>query len=298
MQDSEWGDPPVTSTDEEEDTSDTECFKCGSSKAAAEFPFLSCRCSDCARHETSGAPQRDLSGAPPGGPSCCSAQSRPAAGAAALATAAATAGDSINCRYTEGLPVPVMMLQYPLFFCDVDLPFTLELKRSWREIGGLAFWTLSSAKEGDSVVLTFVLTSRFYRKLTSLHSVSCVYMSPHRGFLPIKTLPVCAGNGVEALRDNNSQTFWQSEGHAPHTVSLQFNKEMKVTRVDLLVNLQQDESYTPKRVQIKLGRAARRIHTNIAWLSPKPQRPVDACMRARVASNTLQFTPFRVFITK
>lgn len=63
-----------------------------------------------------------------------------------------------------------------------------------------------------------------------------------------------AGNGVQALRDNNSQTFWQSEGQAPHTISLQFNKEVNVTRVDLLVNFQQDESYTPKRVQIKLGK--------------------------------------------
>lgn len=54
-----------------------------------------------------------------------------------------------------GIPVSVLMMHYPLSFCDVDLPFTLELKRTWREIGSLAFWTLSSAKDGKICTFKF-----------------------------------------------------------------------------------------------------------------------------------------------
>jgi len=34
-----------------------------------------------------------------------------------------------------------------------------------------------------------------------------------------------AGNGVQQLRDNNMQTFWQSDGLQPHLITLEFNKQ-------------------------------------------------------------------------
>ena len=36
-----------------------------------------------------------------------------------------------------------------------------------------------------------------------------------------------AGNGVQQLRDNNMQTFWQSDGLQPHLITLEFNKQVK-----------------------------------------------------------------------
>lgn len=30
------------------------------------------------------------------------------------------------------------------------------------------------------------------------------------------------GFGVEQLRDNNFETYWQSDGHLPHLVNIQF----------------------------------------------------------------------------
>jgi hypothetical protein len=35
-----------------------------------------------------------------------------------------------------------------------------------------------------------------------------------------------AGNGVQQLRDNNLQTFWQSDGLQPHLITLEFNKQV------------------------------------------------------------------------
>ena len=33
------------------------------------------------------------------------------------------------------------------------------------------------------------------------------------------------GNGVEQLRDNNSDTYWQSDGAQPHLINIQFHKK-------------------------------------------------------------------------
>ena len=36
------------------------------------------------------------------------------------------------------------------------------------------------------------------------------------------------GNGVELLRDDNKDTYWQSDGTQPHLVDIQFQKKMHV----------------------------------------------------------------------
>ncbi|KAF8819484.1 anaphase-promoting complex subunit APC10 [Cardiosporidium cionae] len=61
------------------------------------------------------------------------------------------------------------------------------------------------------------------------------------------------GNGVNELRDNNPNTFWQSDGSGPHTITIQFRKMMRISRIDLLLNYKADESYTPKVVVIRMG---------------------------------------------
>lgn len=37
-----------------------------------------------------------------------------------------------------------------------------------------------------------------------------------------------AGNGVDQLRDDNTSTFWQSDGAQPHTINIQFMKKTRV----------------------------------------------------------------------
>ncbi|KEP64875.1 UNVERIFIED_CONTAM: anaphase-promoting complex subunit APC10 [Hammondia hammondi] len=116
---------------------------------------------------------------------------------------------------TRGISVNAVLAAYPSRLCGVALPPFEELSPHWHELGSLAFWRLSSAKDGS---------------------------------------------GVAQLRDNDSRTFWQSDGAAPHTVTLTFNRLMKIARVDLLLNLQVDESYTPRVVQIKIGDTPTTLH--------------------------------------
>jgi anaphase-promoting complex subunit 10 len=61
------------------------------------------------------------------------------------------------------------------------------------------------------------------------------------------------GNGVEQLRDNNSDTYWQSDGGQPHRINIQFHKKMSVSQLWLYLDYKLDESYTPKKISIKAG---------------------------------------------
>ncbi|PKU63315.1 Anaphase-promoting complex subunit 10 [Dendrobium catenatum] len=36
------------------------------------------------------------------------------------------------------------------------------------------------------------------------------------------------GNGVPSLRDDNLETYWQSDGAQPHLVNIQFQKKVKL----------------------------------------------------------------------
>ena len=53
------------------------------------------------------------------------------------------------------------------------------------------------------------------------------------------------GNGVEQLRDDQTTTFWQSDGHQPHLVNIQFLKKMRIQEIAIYLDFKTDESYTP-----------------------------------------------------
>lgn len=61
------------------------------------------------------------------------------------------------------------------------------------------------------------------------------------------------GNGVQALRDDNTETYWQSDGVQPHLVNIQFQKKVKLQLIALFLNYKMDESYTPSKVSIRAG---------------------------------------------
>lgn len=61
------------------------------------------------------------------------------------------------------------------------------------------------------------------------------------------------GNGVEQLRDNNLDTYWQSDGSFPHYINIQFCKKVSVTNVCLYLDYTLDESYTAKKVVVSSG---------------------------------------------
>ena len=62
-----------------------------------------------------------------------------------------------------------------------------------------------------------------------------------------------SGNGAEQLRDGNKQTFWQSDGTHPHTITVQFHRKVALAQVQLYLDFKLDESYTPKKVRVLAG---------------------------------------------
>ena len=61
------------------------------------------------------------------------------------------------------------------------------------------------------------------------------------------------GNGVEQLRDEDSATFWQSDGVQPHVINIQFLRKVDIVQVSFYVDYSSDESYTPKKVSVRAG---------------------------------------------
>mmetsp|Transcript_119737 Transcript_119737/g.298667 ORF Transcript_119737/g.298667 Transcript_119737/m.298667 type:complete len:197 (+) Transcript_119737:122-712(+) len=61
------------------------------------------------------------------------------------------------------------------------------------------------------------------------------------------------GNGVEQLRDDNTETFWQSDGPQPHLISIQFPRKVRVSELRLYTSFKIDESYTPSCISVRIG---------------------------------------------
>ncbi|KAM8711600.1 hypothetical protein ACLKA7_012162 [Drosophila subpalustris] len=61
------------------------------------------------------------------------------------------------------------------------------------------------------------------------------------------------GFGVERLRDNIMDTYWQSDGQLPHLVNIQFHKRTNISQIYIYTDYKLDESYTPSRISIRSG---------------------------------------------
>eukprot|EP00741_Cyanophora_paradoxa_P008318 tig00001292_g8047.t1 len=68
------------------------------------------------------------------------------------------------------------------------------------------------------------------------------------------------GNGVEQLRDDNLDTYWQSDGPQPHLVNVQFYKKMRVSEIAIFTDYKLDESYTPQKISIRAGSNFHDLH--------------------------------------
>ena len=56
-----------------------------------------------------------------------------------------------------------------------------------------------------------------------------------------------AMTGIEQLRDNRLDTFWQSDGSQPHLINVQFPRKTDIEFVSLYCDFKADESYTPQK---------------------------------------------------
>ncbi|KAF6213457.1 hypothetical protein GE061_011176 [Apolygus lucorum] len=74
------------------------------------------------------------------------------------------------------------------------------------------------------------------------------------GSQAIWTLSSCKpGFGVDQLRDELLDTYWQSDGQLPHLVTIQFKRKTTVSDVCIFTDYKLDESYTPSRVSVRAG---------------------------------------------
>jgi anaphase-promoting complex subunit 10 len=55
------------------------------------------------------------------------------------------------------------------------------------------------------------------------------------------------GFGVDQLRDDCMDTYWQSDGQLPHLVNIQFRRKTTVHDICIFTDYKLDESYTPSR---------------------------------------------------
>ncbi|GAB1293347.1 Anaphase-promoting complex subunit 10 [Apodemus speciosus] len=159
-------------------------------------------------------------------------------------------------------------------------PKQLERTATVREIGSQAVWSLSSCKPGFLCVAMAVLELcrpgwPRTQKSTRLH-------------LPSARIK---GFGVDQLRDDNLETYWQSDGSQPHLVNIQFRslvafnlpasfaipcraldemsrrRKTTVKTLCIYADYKSDESYTPSKISVRVGN---NFH-NLQEIRAKPQ---------------------------
>lgn len=90
------------------------------------------------------------------------------------------------------------------------------------------------------------------------------------------------GNGVDQLRDDSIETYWQSDGGQPHLINIQFHKKMTVVELAFYLDFTQDESYTPKKLSIRAGSSfhdlvevtVKELHEPVGWMRVQLAAPV------------------------
>lgn len=61
------------------------------------------------------------------------------------------------------------------------------------------------------------------------------------------------GCGVDALRDEDTNLFWQSDGPQPHHLNIHFSRLVSIVAIRLYLDFEADESYTPTRITLLAG---------------------------------------------
>nr|CAB3234785.1 anaphase-promoting complex subunit 10-like [Phallusia mammillata] len=68
------------------------------------------------------------------------------------------------------------------------------------------------------------------------------------------------GYGVSLLRDNNLETYWQSDGSQPHMVNIQFRRKTTLHSIGIYTDYKSDESYTPNKLSVRVGNDFNDLH--------------------------------------
>ncbi|KAJ8449977.1 hypothetical protein Cgig2_029339 [Carnegiea gigantea] len=101
------------------------------------------------------------------------------------------------------------------------------------------------------------------------------------------------GNGVQCLRDDNCDTYWQSDGAQPHLINIQFQKKVKLRLIVLYVNFKLDESYTPSKISIRAGDGFHNLKEIKAVELVKPAGWVAISLSGNDPRNPIPHQPFQ-----
>ncbi|KAB8300561.1 hypothetical protein EYC80_000719 [Monilinia laxa] len=79
------------------------------------------------------------------------------------------------------------------------------------------------------------------------------------------------GCGVNALRDDDTNLFWQSDGPQPHYLNIHFAKFAKIRAIRIFLDFEADESYTPTRIQLLGGTGYHDLipFSDLSFVQPK-----------------------------
>ncbi len=98
----------------------------------------------------------------------------------------------------------------------------------------------------------------------SRHRTRIIYLNellvrqPSHGPPSLKVVDVCDqavwclsscknNHGIGELLNDSLETFWQSDGPQPHTVTVLFQRKTTISEICLYNDYKVDESYTPSR---------------------------------------------------
>ncbi|KAL8809877.1 MAG: hypothetical protein Q9223_004724 [Gallowayella weberi] len=100
--------------------------------------------------------------------------------------------------------------------------------------------------------------------LRNINSLASWTVSTHK--------PTC---GIPALLSPTSNTFWQSDGPQPHTLTIHFFKLVHIAKLRILLDFRKDESYTPTRMQFLAGTGHHDLCEFGGWEGAQPVGWVD-----------------------
>ncbi|KAI9755911.1 MAG: anaphase promoting complex subunit doc1 [Lichina confinis] len=85
------------------------------------------------------------------------------------------------------------------------------------------------------------------------------------------------GCGVQALRDDDANLYWQSDGPQPHILNIHFIKMVNITNIRVYLDFTLDESYTPTRLIFLAGTSSHDLidFAELSFEQPKGWIDVD-----------------------
>jgi len=104
------------------------------------------------------------------------------------------------------------------------------------------------------------------------------------------------GFGPECLRDDDPDTFWHSDGPAPHFVILHFPRKTAIQKVSLYLSFILDDSYTPSTLCLRAGTSLGDLQDIRVINLDKPTGWVTFDVSAELSEEGQEFKPIYCYV--